>query len=100
MINNILELEALETNTMTLKFSFQKVKTVLMEAIETSTKPKTAVGTHIKTDIDLENECINIDKEKFIKVLHNIISNAYKFSDIGEDIIVSTKVKKKMFTLR
>lgn len=95
LINNILELEALETNTMTLKFSFQKVKTVLMEAIETSTKPKTAVGTHIKTDIDLENECINIDKEKFIKVLHNIISNAYKFSDIGEDIIVSTKVKKK-----
>lgn len=95
LINNILELEALETNTMTLKFSSQKVKTVLMEAIETSTKPKTAVGTHIKTDIDLENECINIDKEKFIKVLHNIISNAYKFSDIGEDIIVSTKVKKK-----
>lgn len=95
LINNILELEALETNTMTLKFSSQKVKTVLMEAIETSTKPKTAVGNHIKTDIDLENECINIDKEKFIKVLHNIISNAYKFSDIGEDIIVSTKVKKK-----
>lgn len=95
LINNILELEALETNTMTLKFSSQKVKTVLMEAIETSTKPKTAVGIHIKTDIDLENECINIDKEKFIKVLHNIISNAYKFSDIGEDIIVSTKVKKK-----
>lgn len=95
LINNILELEALETNSITLNFSKQKIKPLVLEAIKTSKKPKTAVGNNIEAEFESDDAFVNVDKDKFIQVLHNIISNAYKFSNIGENIIVDVKIKKK-----
>lgn len=95
LISNILELEGLEANTITLNLSTQEVLPILKEAINTTEKPTTALDVYIVPEIELEEECAKVDKEKLLQVFTNIISNAYKFSDVGEKITVSAKVKKK-----
>lgn len=95
LINNILELEALETDAITLKMTKHKIKNLVLEAIKTTQKPNTAIDINIETEIELENEAVKVDKDKFLQVLHNVLSNAYKFADIGTNIIVNAKVKKK-----
>ncbi len=95
LIENILELEGLETNTIKLNLQKHKVKPLIEKAIKTTEKPTTALDVKIVSEIELKDECAKIDDEKFLQVLNNLISNAYKFSDIGENITISAKIKKK-----
>lgn len=95
LISNILELEGLEANTITLNLSVQEVKPILLEAIKTTEKPTTAFDVKIVPEIELENECAKVDSEKLLQLFSNLISNAYKFSNFGEIIPISAKVKKK-----
>lgn len=95
LISNILELEGLETNTIKLNLLKQEVKPILLEAIKTTEKPTTAFDVTIVPEIELENECAKVDRGKLLQLFSNLISNAYKFSDVGEKIFVSAKIKKK-----
>lgn len=95
LISNILELEGLEANTITLNLSVQEVKPILLEAIKTTEKPTTAFDVKIVPKIELEDECAKVDREKLLQLFSNLISNAYKFSNLGEIIPISAKIRKK-----
>ena len=58
-------------------------------------KPTTAFDVKIVPKIELEDECAKVDSEKLLQLFSNLISNAYKFSNFGETIPISAKVKKK-----
>ena len=95
LISNILELEGLEANTIKLNLSKQEVKPILLKAIKMTEKPTTAFDVKIVPKIELKDECAKVDSEKLLQLFSNLISNAYKFSNFGETIPISAKVKKK-----
>lgn len=95
LIENILELEGLEANTIQLNLQKHQVKPLIEKVIKTTERPTTALDVKIVSDIELKDECAKIDDEKFLQVLNSLVSNAYKFSDIGENITVAAKLKKK-----
>lgn len=92
LINDILDIEKIEAGKM--KFHLQQVElnTLINDAVEANKMygEKYGVTLHFEP-LDKKVE-VNVDPDRLIQVLANLISNACKFSPKGESVIVSIGV--------
>lgn len=88
LINNIVDLSKIEAGFYELnkenKNIVESVENTVMSVIEYSE----ARGIKIVFDTDVEEKVIAFDPEKIERVMLNLISNAIKFSDAGDEINV------------
>lgn len=88
MINELLELYKLESGK--IKLSVRKIEFVslvhrLVQSFEPLVNQK-KINLHFNTDV---NDCfVYVDSEKIEKVISNLLSNAFKFTDLGGEIII------------
>ncbi|MBT4432422.1 MAG: response regulator, partial [Nitrospinaceae bacterium] len=88
LINDILDLEKIESGNMELQFSSQKLESLITCSIEEMDGLVSSSGITIETDIE---PCqVDADSDSIIQVLTNLISNAVKFSESGSRVLISS----------
>jgi signal transduction histidine kinase len=95
LINNIVDLSKIEAGFFKLNLSNINI----VEAVEAIVMSVTILterkGLNIIFDTDIEEKIITCDTEKLGRMVLNLISNAIKFSNEGNEIIVGIKDKNE-----
>jgi DNA-binding response OmpR family regulator/two-component sensor histidine kinase len=91
LINQVLDLSKIEAGKMTLQAAPVDIVQWLREIL--ASYQSFATDRKIKCTFypEIDDLLIYIDHEKLEKVLHNILSNAFKFTEAGGDVVVHLK---------
>lgn len=93
LINEILDLSKVESGKMTLdleRIPLQDIEADTMAMFEELAKNKDLNFT-IQTDENLKNEFIFTDKLRLEQILRNLLSNAFKFTEKGGNVVMAIK---------
>ncbi len=91
LINNIVDISKIEAGFFELNLSNNNVVEVVEEVVTSVIGYTSSKGLHIVFDTDTEEKIIACDPEKIERIVLNLISNAIKFSDEGNEILVSLR---------
>ena len=95
IINNIVDLSKIEAGFFKLNLSNNNIVEVVEEIVMSVTNFTESKGLNIIFDTDIEEKIIACDPEKIERIVLNLISNAIKFSDEGDEIFVDIKDKNE-----
>ena len=93
LINDVLDIAKMEAGKIDWKDENFAVKDVIDHAIAATVSLLEQKGLNMITDIENNLPEISGDKDRFIQVIINLISNAVKFMDSG-DITIRAKIEK------
>jgi signal transduction histidine kinase len=91
LINNIVDLSKIQAGFFELNFSNNNIVEVVEEIVTSVTNFTEVKGINIIFDTDVEEKIIACDPEKIARIVLNLISNAIKFSEVGDEILVDVK---------
>jgi PAS domain S-box-containing protein len=86
LINDILDIEKIEAGKIDLHLESVDVSSLVGEAINANKMYGEKFGVKVKLIKSLPDVKINVDPDRVIQVLTNLISNAVKFSPEGEQV--------------
>lgn len=92
LINDILDIEKIESGSMEFELRPTELQPVLQDSIAASSSfaEQYGVTLHLQPDSsDQQNSMINVDKDRLTQIVINLISNAIKFSSTGGSVSVS-----------
>ena len=95
LINNIVDLSKIVAGFFKLSLSNNNIVEVVEEIVMSITTLTDSKGLNIIFDTDIEEKIIACDTEKVERIVLNLMSNAIKFSNEGDEIIVSIKDKNE-----
>jgi len=95
MINNIVDLSKIEAGYFKLNLSNNNIVKFVEDIVMSVTNFTDSKGLNIIFDTNTEEKIIACDPEKIERVVLNLISNAIKFSDAGNEILVSVTDKNE-----
>jgi len=95
MINNIVDLSKIESGFFKLNVSNNNIVEVVEEIVMSVTNFTDSKGLNIIFDTDIEEKTIACDPEKVERIVLNLISNAIKFTDEGDEIFIQVKDKNE-----
>lgn len=99
LINNIVDMSKIEAGFFQLNLSNQNIVEVVEEIVMSVTNFTELKGLNIIFDTDIEEKIIACDPEKIERIVLNLISNAIKFSDSGDEIFISVKDMKEFIEI-
>ena len=94
LINQLLDLSRLESGGMILQACEENIVKLIrryVQAFESLAKRK---GIHLTFEADRDTIPLFVDRDKIEKILNNLLSNAFKFTDEGGNIIVRCGIRK------
>lgn len=92
MIEDIIMISNIDTSTEDVKLNDVKLSEIVEEAINSASPKLDTNMVEIKTVLDVaENTTVKTNRDMFIHMLRNIISNAIKFTKKGEIVIRASK---------
>ncbi len=89
LVNDLLDIEKLESGTFQIEYANTSIDTVLLDSIETL--KNLAKQTDVKITFVESREVISADSERLTQVFINLLSNAIKYSPAGGMIDIGTK---------
>jgi len=96
LINDILDMEKIEAG----KMHFEMKELELMPLIEQALEANHAYGEQYRVRFTLVGELpgakVNMDSDRFLQVMANLLSNAAKFSPPGDEVVVTVKAAGAM----
>ena len=95
LINNIVDSSKIEAGFFELNLSNNNIVAVIEEIVMSVTDFTESKGLNIIFDTDTEEKIIACDPDKIEIAVLNLISNAIKFSDEGDEIFVEIKDKEE-----
>jgi signal transduction histidine kinase len=91
LINNIVDLSKIEAGFYKLNLSNNNIVLMVEEVVMSVTNFIDIRGLNIIFDTDIEENIIACDPESIDRIVLNLISNAIKFSEVGDEIFVAVK---------
>jgi PAS domain S-box-containing protein len=88
LINDILDLEKADAGRLAIKLERQHVQLIVLDAIEANRAFAKTFGVTIELDPRSDDAPVLVDRDRFIQVLTNLLSNAAKFSPPGGVVCV------------
>jgi PAS domain S-box-containing protein len=89
LINDLLDLSKLEAGKMVITKSLASLSTVINDAVDGVKNWADAKGIALHTDIAPDLPAVNMDADKIVQVLTNLIGNSIKFTPEGKSVTVS-----------
>ncbi|MBU3113760.1 sensor histidine kinase [Clostridium lacusfryxellense] len=99
LINNIVDLSKIEAGFFELSLSNYNIVEIVEEIVNSVAAYTDIKGLNIIFDTDIEERIIACDPEKIERIVLNLISNAIKFSDAGNEIFVNIKDNDKFIEI-
>ncbi|APC39682.1 sensor histidine kinase [Clostridium estertheticum] len=99
LINNIVDSSKIQAGFFNLNLSNNNIVEVVEEIVMSVTNITDIKGIRIIFDTDTEEKIVACDTEMIQRILLNLISNAIKFSNEGDEILVEFKDKDKYFEI-
>ena len=99
LINNIVDLSKIEAGFFELSLSNYNIVEIVEEIVNSVAAYTDIKGLNIIFDTDIEEKIIACDPEKIDRIVLNLISNAIKFSDAGNEIFVNIKDKDEFIEI-
>ncbi|MFL0198851.1 sensor histidine kinase [Clostridium sp. WILCCON 0269] len=91
LVNNIVDISKIDAGYFELNLSNNNIVEVVEEIVMSVTNYTDNKGMNIIFDTDIEERIISCDVEKIERLVLNLISNAIKFSNEGDGILVAIK---------
>ena len=91
LVNNIVDISKIESGFFELQLSNTNIVEVVEEVVMSVTDYTDSKGLTIIFDTDTEERIIGCDSEKIERIILNLISNAIKFTNVGDEILVDIK---------
>ena len=95
LINNIVDLSKIEAGFFKLNLTNNNIVTVVEETVMAAITLIEGKGLNITFDTDIEEKIIACDAERIKRTVLNLISNAIKFTESGDEIFVNVIDKKE-----
>ncbi|MCG8432188.1 MAG: cell wall metabolism sensor histidine kinase WalK [Candidatus Omnitrophica bacterium] len=92
LINDLLDLSRLEAGKMALKRETCSLPGLIKDTVDSLANWVRAKGLGVSLDVPDELPPVNVDPDRIIQVLTNLIGNAVKFTPSGKQITVSAQV--------
>ena len=89
LINDILDIEKMESGKMTFALKRVNVLAIVEQVMESSKAYADENGVRLRIDPQSETGDVRADADRLAQVVTNLVSNAIKFSPRGEDVVVS-----------
>lgn len=89
LINDILDIQKIESGKMSFKFESVELSTFINKAIDEHAEYGNQYGVTLVKGHILENVQIYADKDRLMQVMGNLLSNAAKFSGDGDKVEIS-----------
>lgn len=89
IINNLIDLSKIELGFLKLNLSNENIINLVEEIVQSVSEYVKSKGLTITFDTDIEEKIIACDPNKIERVILNLISNAIKFSEPGDEIYVN-----------
>jgi signal transduction histidine kinase len=89
LINNIVDLSKIEAGFYKLNLSNNNIVAIVEDIVMSLTNFIDVKGLNIIFDTDIEENIIACDPEAIDRIVLNLISNAIKFSEVGDEIFVA-----------
>jgi signal transduction histidine kinase len=99
LINNLVDLSKIEAGFFELNLSNNNIVEIVEEIVMSVTNYTEAKGLSIIFDTYIEEKIIACDPEKIERIVLNLMSNAIKFSDVGNKIFVNIKEKNELIEI-
>ena len=99
LINDILDLEKIKAGRMDFNFEELQIMPLVQEAILSINEFAKQYNVRYEIKEKLDEVLINVDKDKFIQILINLLSNAAKFSTPNEVVEIYVKRNKHLISL-
>jgi PAS domain S-box-containing protein len=90
LINDILDMNKIESGEMRFEMKDHELDTLISQAVESNQPYAEKFGVYFVVRPFLSPCLVNVDNNRFIQVLSNLLSNAAKFSNQGDDVTIST----------
>lgn len=90
LINNLLDLSKIESGKMELERASSDVNKIAREVISAFGPLAQEKGIKLRAELQDALPQIQIDKNKIIQVINNLISNAFKFTEAKKEVTVFT----------
>ena len=89
LVDNVLDLQKIESGTVTFEIQTQPLRPLLEQALEANQPYATQLGVTLVLEETPPAVRVAVDGDRLIQVLTNLLSNAAKFSPPGERVAVS-----------
>ncbi len=89
LVDNVLDLQKIESGTVTFEVQTQPLRPLLEQAVEANQPYATQLGVTLVLEEAPPAVRVAVDGDRVIQVLTNLLSNAAKFSPPGERVAVS-----------
>ncbi|WP_375742623.1 ATP-binding protein [Corallococcus interemptor] len=86
LINDILDLEKMESGRLDLNLAPTEVAPLLAQALQAHQGYADEYGVRLEAEVAVPHARARVDEDRFIQVLANLLSNAIKFSPQGERV--------------
>jgi signal transduction histidine kinase len=93
--NNVIDLSRIDCGFFTLNLSNQNIVNIVEGIVESVVEYVETRGLTLIFDTDIEELYMACDAEKIERIVLNLISNAIKFSNVGEEIFVNVSYKNQ-----
>lgn len=87
-IQTLLTMAKLETGRLVLNPVSLELKPLLEKLIQEFSAIASAKNITISSNLEIENDCVNLDSHLFSRIVNNLLSNALKYSPRGKEIKV------------
>lgn len=89
LINDILDIQKIESGQMVFKFQNLSLQPFLQKAVEENAAYGEEHGVHFEISRCINNAQVFADRDRLMQVMANLMSNAAKFSPKGETVEIS-----------
>ncbi|MEY3241868.1 MAG: hypothetical protein RIR11_3307 [Bacteroidota bacterium] len=93
LINQILDLAKLESNTLKMNYIQGDILTFIQYVTESLHSLANAQNLMLRVESEQSKIVIDYDPERFLQIIHNLLSNAIKFTPSGGKVVIRTTVE-------
>ncbi|EKD54152.1 MAG: multi-sensor hybrid histidine kinase [uncultured bacterium] len=94
LINDILDIEKIEAGKMDFQFAPYRIADLVKESMMANQMYAERFSVKIKLAESVNDVMVNVDRDRFIQVMTNLISNAVKFSRKGGKVVIKIGLVK------